>query len=64
MLVADQLVALAMYEESWTLDVRHHVYIAETIVYQVLECVASLFTHNVSNRHERAHEKQGTRLAK
>ena len=58
MLHAYQLIALSVYEESWALDVRHNVDVAEPIIDEVLEGATRLFPHNISNRHEWAHQEQ------
>lgn len=38
-----------MHKESWALNLRHDIDIAETVVNYILEHVASLFSDNVSN---------------
>ena len=62
MLETYKLVSLAMYEERRALDIWHYIYVAESIVYQVLECISCLLPHDIPDRHEWTHEKKRTRF--
>ena len=63
MLQAYQLIALSVYEESWALDVRHNVDVAEPVIDEVLEGATRLFPHDISDRHEWAHQEECTRIS-
>ena len=52
-----QLVSLSVHEESRTPHTGHHIDVAEPIIDQVLEHIASLLSHDVSYRHKRAHQE-------
>ena len=49
MLEINQLVSLTMNEERGTLDLRHDVYVPESVVNQILKHVPCLFSDNVSD---------------
>ena len=63
MLQAYKLIALSVYEESWALNVRHDVDVAEPVIDEVLEGATRLLPHNISNRHEWAHQEQRARVS-
>ena len=60
MFITDELVSLTVYEERWASDLGHDVDVPEPIIDDILQHVASLLPDNVTNRHERAHQEQGT----
>ena len=51
-----QGVSLTVDEERWAPYVWHNVYIPEPVIDYVLKEVSSLFSDDVSDRHEWAHE--------
>ena len=62
MLKTDKLVTLPVDEESRTFNLGHHINVAETVIYDVLQHVAGFLPDDVSNGHERAHEEESSWL--
>ena len=60
MLKAYKLIALTVHEESRTAHLGHNVDISEAVVDDVLKHIASLLSHDISYRHEWAHQEKGT----
>ena len=59
----NELVSLAMHEETRTRDILNQVYIPEVVLDCILGPRACLIPHYVTDRHERRHQQQRTRLS-
>jgi len=59
----NELVSLAVHEKTRTRDILNQVYIPEVVLDCILGPHACLIPHYVTDRHERRHQQQSTRLS-